>query len=124
MLLYEEETRKILGACMNVFNELGNGFLEAVYQDALEIEFIEQGIPYKRESKINIYYKKHKLDKEYFADFICYNKIILELKCVAHLVKANKAQVINYLHGTKMKVGLLINFAESSLKWERLTYLA
>ena len=123
MLLYEEETGKILRACMNVFNELGNGFLEAVYQDALEIEFKEQNIPYAREAKICVYYKGHKLDREYFADFICYDKIIVELKCVSRLVKAHKAQVINYLHGTKMKVGLLVNFAESSLKWERLTLL-
>ena len=108
---------------MNVFNELGNGFLETVYQEALAIEFGIMNIPFKREAKIEIYYKGNKLNKEYYADFICYDKIIVELKCISRLVNANKAQVLNYLHGTKLTVGLLINFGESSLKWERLTLL-
>lgn len=123
MLLYEEETGKILKACMNVFNELGNGFLEAVYQEALAIEFEEMHIPFERETKIDIFYKGKKLDKEYYADFICYDKIIVELKAISKLVNANKAKVINYLHGTKLLVGLLVNFGESSLKWERFTLL-
>ncbi|MBP5788082.1 MAG: GxxExxY protein [Kiritimatiellae bacterium] len=123
MLLHEEETEKIIAACMAVHNELGNGFLEAVYQDALEIEFRERGIPFQREAPIRIFYKGHMLDKEYFADFICFGRVIVELKCVSRLVNANKAQVINYLHGTKLKVGLLVNFGEASLKWERLTNL-
>ena len=123
MLLYEEDTEKIIAACLAVHNELGNGFLEAVYQDALEIEFCERGIPYRREARIQIFYKGHMLDKEYYADFICFDRIIVELKCVSRLVNANKAQVINYLHGTKLKVGLLVNFGEASLKWERLTNL-
>lgn len=80
-------------------------------------------IPFERETKIDIFYKGKKLDKEYYADFICYNKIIVELKAISKLVNANKAQVINYLHGTKLPVGLLVNFGESSLKWERLTLL-
>ena len=123
MLLYENETEKIIKACMNVFNELGNGFLEAVYQEALAIEFGIINIPFKKEAKIEVYYKENKLNKEYYADFICYDKIIVELKCVSRLVNANKAQVLNYLHGTKLAVGLLVNFGESSLKWERLTLL-
>ena len=123
MLLYKENTDQIIAACLAVHKELGNGFLEAVYQDALEIEFRERGIPYRRETHIQIFYKGHKLDKEYYADFICFDKIIVELKCVSRLVNANKAQVINYLHGTKLKVGLLVNFGEASLKWERLTNL-
>ena len=123
MLLFEENTDQIIAACLAVHHELGNGFLEAVYQDALEIEFRERGIPYRREAQIQIFYKGHKLDKEYYADFICFDQIIVELKCVSRLVNANKAQVINYLHGTKLKVGLLVNFGEASLKWERLTNL-
>ncbi len=122
MLLFAEETGIIINACIEVHRELGNGFLEAVYQDALEIEFQEQGIPYRREALIPVFYKGHKLDKEYFADFICYEKIVVELKCVTRLVNAHKAQVINYLHGTGLPVGLLVNFAEASLKWERLTH--
>jgi GxxExxY protein len=77
----------------------------------------------RQEAKIEILYKGNKLDKEYYADFICYEKIIVELKAVSKLVNAHKAQVINYLHGTKLPVGLLVNFGESSLKWERLTLL-
>ena len=123
MLIYEEETGKIIKACMNVFNELGNGFLEAVYQEALAIEFGLMNIPFRREAKIDIFYKDNKLDKEYYADFICYDSIIVELKAVSKLVNANKAQVLNYLHGTKLPVGILVNFGESSLKWERLTLL-
>ena len=123
MLIYEEETGKIIKACMNVYNELGNGFLEAVYQEALAIEFGLMNIPFRREAKIDIFYKGKKLSKEYFADFICYDTIVVELKVVSKLVNANKAQVLNYLHGTKLAVGLLINFGESSLKWERLTLL-
>ena len=107
---------------MTVHRELGNGFLEAVYQEALGIEFDERGLPYEREVKIPIFYKGHRLDKEYFADFICYGKIIVELKCLSRLVSANKAQLINYLHGTNLEVGLLVNFGESSLKWERVSH--
>ena len=123
MILYEEETSRIIGACMAVHNELGNGFLESVYQDALAMELEDQGIPFEKEANIPVFYKGRRLDREYFADFICYGKIIVELKCVSRLVTANKAQVINYLHGTGLKVGLLVNFAEASLKWERLTNL-
>jgi len=122
MLIHEKETAEILNACMAVHNELGNGFLEAVYQEALAIEFDERGLPYKREVKIPIFYKGRKLDKEYFADFICFDNIIVELKCLSRIVSANKAQVINYLHGTKLEVGLLVNFGEPSLKWERVSH--
>ena len=122
MLLFEQETGAIINACTAVHNVLGNGFLEAVYQDALEIEFRDRGIPDVREAKIPIFYKGRKIDKEYYADFICYGKIIVELKCVSRLVNANKAQVINYLHGTRLTVGLLVNFAEASLRWERITH--
>ena len=103
------ETGKIIKACMNVYNELGNGFLEAVYQEALAIEFGLMNIPFRREAKIDIFYKGKKLSKEYFADFICYDTIVVELKAVSKLVNANKAQVLNYLHGTKLAVGLLIS---------------
>lgn len=123
MLLYEEETGKIIKACMNVFNELGNGFLEPVYQEALAIEFELQGIPFQQEQKLEITYKGRKLNKEYYADFVCYNKIIVELKAISVLVKANQAQVINYLKATKMKIGLLVNFGSASFKWERISNL-
>jgi GxxExxY protein len=119
-MLYEDLTKKIINACMEVHKELGCGFLEPVYQDALSYEFSLQNIPFEREKKIEVFYKKHNLGREYFADLICYNKIIVELKSVTRLVNAHKAQALNYLNATKLKVGLLVNFGEASLKWERI----
>ena len=121
MLKYEEQTSKILNACIEVHNELGNGFLEPVYQEALEEEFKLQGIPYEREKLLPIMYKGKQLDKEYYADFVCYENIVVELKAVTNLVKAHKAQLLNYMKATKAEIELLINFGETSLKWERIT---
>lgn len=121
MLLFEEETKRIINACMEVHNELGCNFLEPVYQEALEREFKMQNIPYEREKNLPIMYKGQILNKEYYADFVCFENIIVELKAVSKLAKAHKAQVINYLAASKKKVGLLINFGESSLKWERIS---
>ena len=121
MLLYENETEKILKACFEVHNELGNGFLEAVYQEALEKEFIIQKIPYEREKLLPIMYKGELLSKEYYADFVCYDDIIVELKAVSVLSKPHKAQVLNYLNAANKEIGLLINFGETKLKWERIT---
>lgn len=121
MLKYEELTGKIINACMEVHNELGNGFLEPVYQEALEEEFKLQNIQYEREKLLPIMYKGKKLNKEYYADFLCFDKIIVELKSVAILSKSHKAQVLNYLNAANKEVGLLINFGGTSLKWERIT---
>ena len=121
MLKYEEETGKILNACMEVHKELGNGFLEPVYQEALEEEFKIQKIPYEREKLLTVMYKEKKLSKEYFADFVCYGNIIVELKAVTSLVKGHKAQVINYMKATNSEIGILVNFGENSLKWERIS---
>ena len=121
MLILEEETGKIINACMNVFNELGNGFLEPVYQEVLAIEFHYQKIPYEQEKKLQITYRGKTLEKEYYADFVCFNSVIVELKAVNTLVRAHKSQVLNYLNATKLQVGLLINFGGASLKWERIT---
>src|SRR5574344_2405950 len=123
MILFEERTHSIINACMNVHNELGNGFLEPVYQSALALEFGFQDIPYTREYKISVFYRGLKLDHKYIADFICYDSIIVELKAASCLVKAHKAQVINYLAAMDYKIGLLINFGQNSLKWERISYL-
>lgn len=122
MLKYEEETGKILKACMEVHKELGNGFLEPVYQEALEEEFKIQKIPYEREKLLTVMYKGKKLSKEYFADFVCYGNIIVELKAVTNLVKGHKAQVINYMKATNSEIGILVNFGENSLKWERISH--
>ena len=120
-MIFKDETEKILKACINVHNELGNCFLEPVYQEALSIEFDLLGIPYEKEVKLEISYKGHKLDKIYYADFVCFESIIVELKAVSKLINAHKAQLINYLNAINKEVGLLINFGEASLKWQRIT---
>ena len=117
---YKVESYNIRSAIFAVHNELGNGFLERVYQDALEYEFRERGIPYEREKEIQIMYKGKPLGEPYRADFVCYDKIIVELKALSELDGAHRAQVINYLKATKMKLGLLINFGETSAKVERI----
>ena len=121
-LIYKEESYKIIKACMNVHNELGPGFLEAVYKEALEIEFQLLGIPYEREKLIKIQYKGNILKKEYKADFVCYEKIILEAKALSSLISEHEAQILNYLKGTGFKLGILVNFGEKSLKYRRLVF--
>ena len=121
-LYYKEEAYKIIGACMNVHRELGQGFLEAVYQEALALEFTEQQIPFAKESKIDIYYKENILEQYYVADFICYNNIIVELKAVTNLEPTHTAQVLNYLKATDLGLGLLVNFGTSSLESKRLVF--
>lgn len=118
--LYQEESYKIRGAIYAVHRELGCGFLERVYQDALECEFQELGISYEREKEIQIMYKGKPLGNPYRADFVCYGKIIVELKALSELDGTHRAQVINYLKATKMKLGLLVNFGEISAKVERI----
>lgn len=110
MFYYKEETYKINGAAMKVYNSLRHGFLEAVYQEALEMEFVKQGILYEREKELEIYYDGKKLKQTYRADFVCYNKIIVELKAVSVLDDTHRSQVYNYLCATGYKVGLLFNF--------------
>lgn len=117
---YKEETYKIRGAIFAVHKELGNGFLERVYQDALEFEFQVRGIPYEREKNIQIMYKGKPLGEPYRADFVCYGKIIIELKAVEELQGIHRSQVINYLKATGMKLGLLVNFGEEFANIERI----
>ena len=113
MIIYKEESYKIVGAAFKVYNGLGPGFLEAVYQEALEIEFQRQGIPFEREKDIKIFYEGIELKQSYRADFVCYDKIIVELKAVSSLDDAHHAQVYNYLHATGFKLGILLNFGYS-----------
>lgn len=121
-LIYKEESYRIIGACFEVHQILGNGFMEAVYKEALEIEFQAQNIPYEREKILTIQYKNKILDKKYIADFVCFEKIILELKALSQLASEHESQVLNYLKSTSFKLGLLVNFGESSLKYKRLVY--
>jgi len=117
--LYSEETKAIIGACYEVHNQLGAGFLEAVYQEALAHEMTERKIIFDREKRLDVYYKEHKLDKYYMADFICYNKIILEIKAVDGLIDEHVAQVLNYLKATDLRLGLLINFGTPKVQIKR-----
>ncbi|MBC8321343.1 MAG: GxxExxY protein [Bacteroidetes bacterium] len=119
-LIFKEETYKIIGAAMEVHNTLGSGFLEAVYQEALAVEFEKRGIPFNQEKRLKIKYKDQVLSKYYEADFICFDKIIVETKALSELSGIDEAQVINYLKATGLKIGLLINFGAESLEHIRL----
>ena len=118
--LFKEECYDIIGAAMEVHNVLGSGFLEPVYQEALELEFDELEIPHDREAFIEIKYKGKVLDKKYIADFICYDEISVELKAVETLLPEHAAQVINYLKATDSRLGLLINFGAAKLQYKRI----
>ena len=119
-LIYKQECYDIIAACMEVHKELGAGFLEPVYQEALENELISQSIPFEREIPLQIKYKRATLNKEYIADFICYNKIIVELKALSNIDTQHEAQVLNYLKATGFSLGLLVNFGAKSLLYKRL----
>ena len=119
-LLFKEEVYTIIGAAIEVHKELGPGFLEAVYEEAMVIESLERRIPCETQVKVPIYYKGKKLNKEYIADYIGYDKIIVEFKCISKLTTKEEAQLLNYLKATKMNVGLLINFGRyGKLEWKR-----
>lgn len=118
--LFKEECYKIIGAAMTVHSELKNGFLEEVYQQALAIEMRLQGIPFEREKQLEIFYKGIKLDKKYYADFYCFDKIIVELKAKSQLNNEHIAQTLNYMKATNTKVALLLNFGEPSFVYKRL----
>lgn len=119
-IVYKEESFKIIGACMKVHRSLGVGFLEAVYEEALEKEFQIQNIPFKKQVKLELFYENQKLKKQYRADFVCYDTIILEIKAVAQIPIAFNAQLKNYLKCTKMELGMLINFGTPSLTYKRI----
>jgi len=119
-IIYKEESFKIIGACMEVHKKLGPGFLESVYSEALEIEFKNAGIPYEKEKKLPVLYDNKPLNKYFRADYICYDKIIVELKATNYTVEANKKQTLNNVNATNFKLGLLINFGMPSLKYYRL----
>ncbi len=120
-LLYKDEVYAIIGAAMDVYNNLGPGFLEAVYQEAMEIETASRKIPALPEQKLQIEYKGTSLKKFYEADLICYGKIIVEIKAIDKLTSREEAQILNYLKATGMQVGMLINFgAHNDLEWKRM----
>ena len=109
-IIYPELSYKIMGACFEVYKEKGCGFLEAVYQECLELEFADQGIPFGAKCKLNMEYKGRPLHQTYEPDFVCDNKIIVEIKAVSALTDEHRAQLQNHLRATKLRLGLLINF--------------
>lgn len=122
-LLLKDEVFAIIGAAMEVHRELGHGFLEAVYQEALEIELAQRNIPFEPRKPLRISYKNQLLKKEYEADLICYGQVIVELKALDQLSGKEQAQILNYLKATGLRVGLLINFgSHGKLEWKRFVW--
>ena len=120
-LLYKDEVYAIVGAAMEVYNTLGSGFFEAVYQEALEIELAERGIPFETQKELHIFYKRRQLEKTYCADFAAFGKIVVEIKALDRLTSHEEAQLLNYLKATGWEVGVLINFgATGKLEWKRM----
>ena len=118
-MIFPHEAYEIIGAAMEVHNTLGQGFLESVYQEALEIEMSKREIPFSSQTKIQIQYKDVSMEHYFIADFVCFEKIIVELKSVSSILPEHEAQIINYLRATGFKLGLLLNFNEESLFFKR-----
>ena len=114
------ETYRILGACFEVYNEMGCGFLEPVYQECLELEFQNEGIPFDSQKTLSISYKGNELQKRYQPDFICFQSVVVEIKAVSRSTGEHRAQLLNYLHAANLDVGLLVNFGHHpKLEYER-----
>jgi GxxExxY protein len=120
-LLYEEESYAIIGACFEVYKQKGCGFVEQVYQECLKIEFDIQGIPFRSQLELQLEYKGRPLEVKYRPDFVCFEKVIVELKANADLCDAHRAQLHNYLKSTGLRLGLLVNFGHHpKLEYERI----
>ena len=119
-LILKDEVFNVVGAAMEVYWQLGRGFLEPVYQEALEIELSRRRIPFVPQQELNVFYKGQPLKKMYIADLVCYDQIIVELKVLDGLTEKEVAQIINYLKATRLPVGLLFNFGSRvRLEWKR-----
>jgi len=119
-LILKEEVYEIIGAAIEVHRELGPGFLEAVYQEAMEMELKDKATPFKAQEPLKISYKGNLLGKEYVADLICYGQVVVELKALDRLTGKEQSQLLNYLKATGLPVGLLINFGSTEkLEWKR-----
>jgi GxxExxY protein len=119
-LLLKDEVYAVIGAAQDVYYTLGIGFAEPIYQEALGIELQRRRIPFESQTPLSLTYKDVLLDKKYFADFVCYGQIIVELKALQGITNIEVAQLINYLKITRMHVGLLINFGSvAKLEWKR-----
>ena len=119
-IIHKEESYKIIGACFEVYKNKGRGFSEAVYQECLEIEFRYQGISFVAQPKLQLEYRGATLDQYFKPDFICFDKIIVELKAVSKLIDEHRGQTINYLKATKFDLALLVNFGDyPKIEYER-----
>jgi len=121
-IILKEESYKIIGACVEVHRELGMGFKEIVYKDALEMEFTSLDISYERERPYTITYKGKVLPRKYFADFVVFGSIILEVKAKPFIVNPFVYQTINYLKASGIKLGIIVNFGEKSLAYKRVVF--
>jgi GxxExxY protein len=120
-ILFKQEVFQIIGGCFAVYNDKGHGFLEPVYQDCMEIELEHLSIPFDAQRELALSYRGRTLRRSYIPDFLCYDKIIVELKAVKELCDDHRAQVLNYLKATGLQLGLLINFGnQRGLQWERI----
>ena len=119
-LIHKEESYQIIGKCFDVYNNLGAGFLEIVYKDALEYEFRKTGIPYEREKEYTVNYKDIILPHKFYADFVVFDKIILEIKAVSGIADEFVAQAINYLKVSGNQLALIVNFGELQLNYKRI----
>ena len=118
---YKEETYRLIGVCMNVQKSLGYGFSEVIYKDAIEADLAEVSIPYERESELCVMYKGKRLAHKFFADFICFGKIIVEIKSSEKgITDDHIAQTLNYLRASENSIGLIINFGKRRLDYKRL----
>jgi len=119
--IHREESYKIMGESFEVYKQMGRGFLEAVYQECLEIELAEREIPFAAQRELRIAYKGRPLVQTYKPDLICYGKIIVEIKAVSQIVDEHRAQIFNYLRATGMRLGLLVNFSShTELEYDRI----
>ncbi len=120
-IIYKEESYKILGACFEVYKEMGCGFVEPVYQECLEIEFGLQGLSFESQAQLSLKYKGNELKKKYIPDFALFNKIVLEIKAVKEVTDEHRSQVYNYLRATGYRLGLLVNFGHyPGVEYERI----
>lgn len=122
MLIYKEECYQIVGKCFEVHNALGHGFLEIVYKDALELLFYQEQIFFEREKAYDVYFRNILLPHKFFADFVVFGKIILEVKCLSILNHEHIAQTISYLKVSGNRLGPLLNFGRGKLEYKRLIF--